>query len=61
MRYSAGKWQFDPAGLMVKRHASINDMPIGEADRRFRWPLGVRPAAHPGLTELGLYFGIGAA
>lgn len=47
-------WQFDADGLMTQRHASINDRPIAEADRLFRWPQGVRPADHPGLTELGL-------
>jgi len=48
-------WQFDAAGLMAERHASINDVPIAEADRLFRWPApGPRPADHPGLTELGL-------
>jgi nuclear transport factor 2 (NTF2) superfamily protein len=48
------QWQFDAGGLMQRREASINDVVIGEADRRFRWPLGARPADHPGLTELGL-------
>ena len=47
-------WQFDAEGYMAERHASINDVPIGEGDRRFRWPLGVRPAGHPGLSDLGL-------
>ncbi|WGH78581.1 nuclear transport factor 2 family protein [Jannaschia ovalis] len=47
-------WEFDPAGYMAVRHASINDVPIGEADRLFRWPQGPRPDDHPGLTELGL-------
>lgn len=47
-------WAFDVQGLMRERHASINDVPITAADRRFRWPLGVRPADHPGLTGLGL-------
>ncbi len=41
-------------GLMRRREASINDVPIREADRLFRWPQGPRPADHPGLTELGL-------
>ncbi|MDP2802201.1 MAG: nuclear transport factor 2 family protein [Phreatobacter sp.] len=48
------QWQFDAAGFMERREASINDVPIGEADRRFTWPLGIRPADAPGLTELGL-------
>jgi nuclear transport factor 2 (NTF2) superfamily protein len=47
-------WEFDPAGLMRRREASINDVPIREADRLFRWPLGPRPADHPGLSDLGL-------
>lgn len=47
-------WLFDPDGYMAERHASINDVPIAEAERLFRWPQGVRPADHPGLTELGL-------
>ncbi|HJS85389.1 MAG TPA: nuclear transport factor 2 family protein [Acetobacteraceae bacterium] len=48
------QWEFDGAGLMRRREASINDVPIREADRRFRWPAGPRPADHPGLSELGL-------
>ena len=49
------QWEFDDAGLMRRREASINDVPIAAADRRFRWePLGPRPADHPGLSELGL-------
>jgi hypothetical protein len=39
---------------MRRREASINEAPIREADRKFHWPLGKRPADHPGLTELGL-------
>ncbi|MEC8796374.1 MAG: DUF1348 domain-containing protein, partial [Pseudomonadota bacterium] len=41
-------------GLMAVRRASINDQPIREEDRLFRWPNGPRPADHPGLSELGL-------
>ncbi|MBY0360764.1 MAG: nuclear transport factor 2 family protein [Phreatobacter sp.] len=48
------QWQFDAEGYMERREASINDVPIAEADRRFTWPLGIRPAGFPGLTELGL-------
>lgn len=48
------QWEFDEAGLMRRREASINDVEITEAARLFRWPLGPRPAEHPGLTELGL-------
>ncbi len=47
-------WAFDAAGYMHRREASINDVVITEADRRFRWPLGPRPADHPGLSDLGL-------
>ena len=47
-------WRFDAEGYMAERHASINDVPITEAQRRFRWPQGPRPAEHPGLSELGL-------
>jgi hypothetical protein len=47
-------WLFDADGYMAERHASINDVPIAESARLFRWPQGVRPADHPGLTELGL-------
>jgi nuclear transport factor 2 (NTF2) superfamily protein len=52
--YGNENWQFDANGLMQRRHASINDLPITEADRKMRWPLGVRPADHPGLSDLGL-------
>jgi nuclear transport factor 2 (NTF2) superfamily protein len=40
--------------LMYARHASINDLPISEAERKFHWPLGRRPDEHPGLSALGL-------
>ncbi len=46
--------EFDAAGLMAQRHASINDTPIDESQRLFHWPLGARPQDHPGLTQLGL-------
>ncbi len=52
--YGNEQWLFDPNGLMRRREASINDLPISEADRLFRWPSGPRPAGHPGLFELGL-------
>jgi nuclear transport factor 2 (NTF2) superfamily protein len=48
------QWEFDASGLMRRREASINDVPIREADRKYRWPLGARPADHPGVTELGV-------
>ena len=47
-------WEFDDNGLMARRFACLNDMPIQEAERKFRWPLGRRPDDHPGLSELGL-------
>ena len=48
-------WEFDDAGYMRRREASINDVPIAEADRKFHWPApGPRPHDHPGLTDLGL-------
>lgn len=46
-------WQFDAEGLMEQRFASINEHPIGEAERLLRWPLGRRPDDHPGLIALG--------
>jgi len=52
--YGNENWEFDEYGLMSRRHASINDLPIGEGDRKFRWPLGRRPDDHPGLSDLGL-------
>ncbi len=52
--YGNENWQFDENGLMALRYASINDMPIKEADRKFFWPLGRRPDEHASLSELGL-------
>ncbi len=52
--YGNENWEFDGNGFMVRRFASINDLPIDESQRKFRWPLGRRPDDHPGLTELGL-------
>ena len=52
--YGNENWEFDEQGLMQRRFACINDLPITEADRKFHWPLGRRPDDHPGLTELGL-------
>jgi nuclear transport factor 2 (NTF2) superfamily protein len=52
--YGNEQWEFAENGLMQRRQASINDLPIAEADRRFHWPLGPRPADHPGLSELGM-------
>ena len=52
--YGNENWEFDDDGLMRRRQASINDLPIAETDRLFHWPLGRRPDDHPGLSELGL-------
>ncbi|HXC30840.1 MAG TPA: nuclear transport factor 2 family protein [Verrucomicrobiae bacterium] len=52
--YGNENWEFDAEGLMQRRHASINDLPIRVADRLYQWPLGRRPDDHPGLSELGL-------
>jgi nuclear transport factor 2 (NTF2) superfamily protein len=52
--YGNENWEFDADGLMAVRHASINDLPIQESERRFHWPLGRRPDDHPGLSDLGL-------
>ncbi|MCV6804157.1 nuclear transport factor 2 family protein [Achromobacter ruhlandii] len=52
--YGNENWEFGEDGLMTQRHASINDLPILEAERKFRWPLGRRPDDHPGLSDLGL-------
>jgi nuclear transport factor 2 (NTF2) superfamily protein len=48
------QWEFDERGLMRRRTASINDLPIRESERKYRWPLGRRPDDHPGLSDLGL-------
>ena len=52
--YGNENWQFNAAGLMHRRFASINDLPITDDEREFHWALGRRPDDHPGLTELGL-------
>jgi uncharacterized protein len=52
--YGNENWEFDGHGLMARRIASINDLPIREDDRKYFWPLGRRPDDHPGLSELGL-------
>lgn len=51
--YGNENWEFDADGLMRRRIASINEHPIAESDRKFRWPLGRRPDDHPGLSDLG--------
>jgi nuclear transport factor 2 (NTF2) superfamily protein len=53
--YGNEQWEFDGAGLMRRREASINDVAITANDRKFLWPApAARPADHPGLSELGL-------
>lgn len=52
--YGNENWEFAPDGLMQRRFASINDVPIKDTDRKYHWPLGRRPDDHPGLSELGL-------
>ena len=52
--YGNENWEFTEAGFMHLRIASINDLEIQESERKFHWPLGRRPDAHPGLSELGL-------
>ena len=52
--YGNENWEFDEQGYMAVRHASINDRPIAESDRLFRWPQGRRPDDHASLSELGL-------
>lgn len=52
--YGNENWEFDEHGLMRRRIASINDLPIREVDRKYFWPLGRRPDEHPGLSDLGL-------
>jgi nuclear transport factor 2 (NTF2) superfamily protein len=52
--YGNENWEFNEAGFMQRRFASINDLPISEAQRKFHWPLGRRPDDHPSLGDLGL-------
>jgi uncharacterized protein len=52
--YGNENWEFDEHGLMRRRIASINDLPIAESERKFRWPLGRRPDGHEGLSAPGL-------
>lgn len=52
--YGNENWEFTGEGLMQRRIASINDLPIAEGERKFHWPPGRRPDDHPGLSELGL-------
>ena len=52
--YGNENWEFDAEGLMRRRIASINDLPIKESERKYHWQLGRRPDDHPSLTDLGL-------
>lgn len=52
--YGNENWEFNENGLMIRRIASINDLPILPSDRRYHWPSGRRPDDHPGLSDLGL-------
>jgi hypothetical protein len=52
--YGNENWEFDEQGLMRRRIASINDLPIASAERKYHWALGPRPAEHPSLSDLGL-------
>jgi nuclear transport factor 2 (NTF2) superfamily protein len=52
--YGNENWEFNPDGLMQRRYASINDLPIKESERKYFWPPGRRPDEHPGLSALGL-------
>jgi nuclear transport factor 2 (NTF2) superfamily protein len=52
--YGNENWEFGDDGLMRRRYASINDLPIRDSERLFHWPQGRRPDDHPGLSDLGL-------
>jgi uncharacterized protein len=52
--YGNENWEFNELGYMVRRFASINDLPIKQEERKFHWPLGRRPDDHPSLSDLGL-------
>ena len=52
--YGNENWEFNKAGLMQRRMASINDLAIDASERKFHWPLGRRPDDHPSLSDLGL-------
>jgi uncharacterized protein len=51
--YGNENWEFDERGVMTARHASINDLPIQEAERKYHWPLGPRPLDYPDLSSFG--------
>ncbi|CAJ0804574.1 nuclear transport factor 2 family protein [Ralstonia holmesii] len=52
--YGNENWEFDAHGVMQRRYACINDLPIKADERKFFWPLGRRPDDHPALSALGL-------
>ncbi len=52
--YGNENWEFNDHGLMQRRIASINDLPINESERKYHWTHGPRPDDHPGLSNLGL-------
>jgi uncharacterized protein len=52
--YGNENWEFNEHGMMQKRYASINDLPIKESERKFHWPQGRRPDDYPGLSDLGI-------
>ena len=52
--YGNENWEFDERGFMLRRIASINDLPIQVSERKYHWPLGRRPDEHAGLSALGL-------
>jgi uncharacterized protein len=52
--YGNENWEFNSGGLMQRRFACINDLPIHETDRKYHWPLGRRPDDHASLSDLGL-------
>ncbi|MDC8449391.1 MAG: nuclear transport factor 2 family protein [Nitrospira sp.] len=51
--YGNENWEFDAGGLMRRRIASINDLPITESERKYHWALGRRPDDHPSLSDFG--------
>ena len=52
--YGNENWEFDENGLMRRRIASINDLPITASERKYHWAPGRRPDDHPSLSDLGL-------
>jgi uncharacterized protein len=52
--YGNENWEFTPDGLMARRFACINDLPIKQSERKYFWPLGRRPDDHPSLSDLRL-------